>query len=369
LAEYWHLQLAQDPDRLAPALRARLLDACEAYPRYAADLAHLVPRTPEATKRLLALLDRVPDQGDPSARQQIIRHLSQTSDLFRPQLIAHVKEAHEGPGFMENESDVRALARLDWNQAEPLLTDLAQPDKPRLSALSLALQYQHAAVSANPKADDLRRRLTAIATDSSSPAKARDLAVEGLMATQWPGRDDWYLSLLADGSFVTSSDGNTSYSTLEEPAHDQPSVWIPRIAPLVGSSNSRVRQNAVRILVSFQQEESWPDAAVPLLPWLFDPKWVEAESSSWTRHNLIYSLSLVKAPEFRRCFTSFSIPKRTTPSRSSTQPTRSRSTTIRAPFLSCAHSYRMTSPSMSGWPWPRRCWRPETSRRRRRSVL
>lgn len=299
LANYWKYQTYQNPEKLSQVLRIRLLEACEAFPEDAADLAHLTPRTQKAYQRLRVLMDRVTDKGDEysSSRRRIQRYLSQNTDWFRDVLIAHAKAAYEGKGFIENEQDIRALARLDWEQAAPILRQMLQKDKPRLSALALSLQYQHSLQFSTNESDSLRKALKAIAADKDAPAKARDLSIEALMASPWADRDDWFLSLLSDGSLAAPIDDTSVFSPLEDTVHLEPSHWIPRIAPLVASSNPNIRKNAIYILVSFQQDESRPDAAIPLLPWLFNPKWVEVEISSYNRLNLIYSLSRMKVPE------------------------------------------------------------------------
>ena len=187
LAEYWSRQFSQNPEELSDALRLRLLEACEAFPEHAAELAHLVPRTPEANRRLLALLDRLPDKGEGDPRRLLIRYLGQNSEPFRPELIARVRAAHEGEGYAENEEDVRALARLEWDRATALLAGMIKPDRPRMTSLAVDLQYRHAFQSSSRYALALRGRLKAIGVDKSAPAKARNLAIQSLMETNWPG--------------------------------------------------------------------------------------------------------------------------------------------------------------------------------------
>jgi HEAT repeat protein len=297
IAQYWSLQFAQDPGRLPPALRERIVEAAEAYPDWAPDLAHLFPKTPDANRRLLVLLDRAHNIGKGNPQEQITQHLSRNSDYFRPLLVQNAQSVSEGEGFVEHEEDLRAQARLDWNAVVPLLDRLAAMSQPRISALALALQYEHAAQLASPAAVPLRDRLMTTAVNRHLPARARDYAVDSLMKTEWSGRDDWFLSLFDDGTLAAPVDGNFILDTLESPVHREPEKWIPRIAPLVKSSNPSTRLNAIYVLVSFQQEETRADAELPLIPWLFNPKWVEAQDSGHDRHDLIYSLYLVPVPE------------------------------------------------------------------------
>lgn len=297
LARYWKDRFAQDPDRLPMALRERLINAAEAYPDWAADLAHLFPRTDDADRRLFALLDRVHDIGTGDPRQKIIGYLSRNGRYFRSVLLENARAAHEGDGFVENDEDLRALARLDWANASPLLTRFALQKRPRMHALALGLQYEHAAQFHLHAARGLREQLKSIAGDRSVPGSARDFAIASLMRTDWPGRNDWFLSLFLDDTLASLSDHYRLLCPLEEPVHREPEDWIPRIAPLVQSPNPAVRLNVIYVLVSFQQEEARADAQIPLIPWLFDPKWVEARDTGHDRHNLIYSLCLASVPE------------------------------------------------------------------------
>lgn len=297
LAEYWSGQFSQNPEKLSDALRLPLLEACEAFPEHAAELAHLVPRTPEANSRLLALLDHLPDEGEGDPRRLLIRYLGQNSESFRPELIARVRAAHEGEGYVENEEDVRALARLDWDRAGALLPGMIKPDRPRMTALAVDLQYRHAVQSSSRDALALRGSLKAIAVDKSAPAKARDIAIQSLMETNWPGRDEWFISLFHDGTLTSTSDGVFLFNPLEDPVHHDPSRWIPSVAAFVGDPDPNVHLNAVSILASFQGEEACPDAAIPLLPWLFDPKWANPQTSSHWRSTYVYTLSKLTIPE------------------------------------------------------------------------
>lgn len=294
----WMSTFRDHPEKLTDPLRVRLLEACEAYPWNANDLVRWIPQTPEAFARIKALLDKTPEDAFRyRTNQWVIAYLSQNSEYFRPRLIAAAKAVREGPGWVNNVDDLKALARLDWEQAAPILRSYAASQNPRTTALALSLQYRHAVEFSTPDVMRLRTRLRAIAEDRSATGYARNFAIEALMSSDWEGCDEWFLSLLRDRSLHFLVDDVSSFAPLEEPVHRDPSKWIPRIAPLVNSSDSNIRRGAIYILVSFQQRESRPDAALPLLPWLFDPHWVKAGDSGHDRLNLIYSLSRMRVPE------------------------------------------------------------------------
>jgi hypothetical protein len=297
LATYWrHKDTA--PDRLPNSLRDRLLEASEQYPDYAADLAHFFPRTPDTDRRVLAILNRAPSSDISNEnRVELKKYLSRTSKAFRSELLARAEGADEGEGYIENADDVKALARLDWDHAAPLLEKMIVEGKPRTSALALSLQYEHAVKVSDANSAKLQVRLQRIADDQSAPAKARDVAIEALMKADWEGRDSWFLSLFSDEKLASASDGVWSYSPLHEAIEENPSFWIPQIARLVESTNPNVRRNAIFALVLFQQENARADAILPLLPWLSNPHWVTSNNSGDDRRNLIYSLTKVRVPE------------------------------------------------------------------------
>jgi hypothetical protein len=294
----WMSTFRDNPEKLTDPLRVRLLKACEAYPWNASDLVRWIPQTPEAYAQIKALVDKTPENKFRyNTKEWIIAYLSQNSEYFRSRLIAAAKAVREGPGWVNNVDDLKALARLDWEQAAPILRSYVASQNPRTAALALSLQYRHAVEFSTTDVIGLRNQLRTIAEDLSAPAYARDFAIEALMSSDWEGRDQWFLSLLRDPSLHFLVDDVSSFAPLEEPVHREPSEWIPRIAPLVNSSDSNVRKGAVYILVSFKQRESRPDAAIPLLPWLFDPHWVKVGDSGHNRLNMIYSLSRMRVPE------------------------------------------------------------------------
>ena len=294
----WGSTFRDDQAKPTDPLRMRLLEACEAYPWKAADLVRWVPQTPEAYARIKALLEKTPeDKFEHNSKELVVAYVSRNSGYFRPRLIAAAKSVREGPGWINNADDLRALARLDWKQAAAILRSYVAFHNPRAAALALSLQYRHAVELSSTDAVALRRQLRGIAEEKTAKGYARNFAIEALMSSDWEGRDEWFLSLLGDPSLDDLSDGVSIFSPLEEPVHRDPSKWIPKIAPLVNSSDSNVRRSAIYILVSFQATESRPDAALPLLPWLFDPHWVHVGDSGHDRRNLIYSLSKMREPE------------------------------------------------------------------------
>jgi hypothetical protein len=195
----------------------------------------------------------------------------------RGELEKEAAAAHDDDGYLMGGEALAELAKLDWPRAEPLVRRFAAGKQPRRAALALALTYRHEVASGGAAAGAaLRQKLQAIATDRKQPGAARDAAFEALLATEWPGRDDWYLAQFADPTLRPLRDG-VLFSPLAEPVEHDPDRWIPVMIRQLGSRDRAVHDQAVTCLVQFQLEKARADALRPLLPWLADPRWSSAD--------------------------------------------------------------------------------------------
>src|SRR5262249_17471170 len=158
-------------------------------------------------------------------------------------------KAKDKDGYVDGEEALMALAKVDWPTAEPLLQNLLGRE-PRTAALATALLYRHAVEAKEDRdATTYRQRLKEIAASPSAPPRARDTAIEELSLSDWTGREEWYLSLLADETLLEPSDGHRSFSSLTTLFFREPDKWIPVMAKLVESPNRAIRQSAASLLV------------------------------------------------------------------------------------------------------------------------
>lgn len=285
LAKYWAENNEGDPDSVT---RLRLVEASQKFPQLIPRLSKLLPATPAAHEVILKIYEQeVRTKRFRNAwRDEVSKFLRQNTMYLRRELLQKAGSATDKEGYIDGEEDLRALAKLDWPLASEVLKKHAAKSGTRIGALALGLMYRRSLVENDDDAAALyRSKLKSTAEDKKQPGKARAIACEELLDTDWPGRDEWYLNLFQDQTLSDLSDGHTLFSPLSSPVWEKPDDWIPRISRLVGDSNRVVHNAAVQILVSFHLRNGRKDALLPLLPWLFDPKW----SSARDRLRLIQS--------------------------------------------------------------------------------
>lgn len=281
LLEYWEKWVAaSEEDRPVPseAVKQQLFAASEAEPERLARLLPLFSDTPEAAERIKRVYD-VAQYGegvDEGWQKRVREWLLFNSKYFLEDLLALAQKAKDNEGYVENERAVRALARVDWPGAEPLLKGLAGGSQMRVAALSLTLLYRHAQEADDTgDAERYRTQLQAVASDRNAPARARDTAIEALSLTDWPGRDDWYLSLFTDETLFEPRDENYLLSPLTTLFDHEPDKWIPVMTRLVESKDRAVQQGAASCLAHYSMSRPRRDAILPVLRWLSDPDWLK----------------------------------------------------------------------------------------------
>jgi HEAT repeat protein len=181
---------------------------------------------------------------------------------------------------------------LDWKRAEPILKKHLQGKRSRVAALALTLLYRHA-VSAGDKiqADSFRNDLKSMVLDTRARGYARYNAFKALFETDWPGREQWYISLFKHISLLHISDGYYGLCPLKIPLRQDPDHWIPLVASLVGHADKNIHNNAVGCLADLKGRR---DAVKPLIPWLTDPDWAKAIAND--RSSVIYNVGKTRLP-------------------------------------------------------------------------
>lgn len=258
-----------------PAERERILRACRAHPDYFERMVLNLPLREEVFAEMLPLANE---------SDAIRVWLSEHTRHFRADLVKAARETEKGE-YYDGRTSLRALVGLDWKAARPIVERLGRSPRPERRVLALGMQFEH---------DRSRRaELQAVVANRRGPLMPRILAVESLLAVEWPGRDAYCMSLFADPTLREPTVGHFGYAPLAEPVERDPDYWIPKLARLVGSQNRAVHDNAVACLIRFQLRDARADALRPLLPWLADQRW----SSAGDRLRLIQSLEDIKLPE------------------------------------------------------------------------
>ena len=153
-------------------------------------------------------------------------------------------------------------AKNDWIALEPMLEQWSARPSVRFRAAAFATRYRHAIDHGDEvRAIPLRGSLKTIVEDRSAPGMARWTALGALtMQTgagyyfldtrEWPGRDDWLLSLFSDPTFHLLRDDSNMIAPLEIVAGGAPGRFVPLLLPILSGDNEARRQNAASALAS-----------------------------------------------------------------------------------------------------------------------
>lgn len=216
---------------------------------------------------------------------------------------AQAQAAHWTGSYLQGDDSIRELAQHGpASSALNLLIAHEKSAEPRLRALAIALQFEHAqrlGVDAAAR-ERLHRALLALAEDTQAPGYSRAEACRVLLAGNWNGRDAWYEKQLGDKTLRHPTDGVMGYAPLLGPLQRDPAHWVPRLIPLL-QQDPEVRANVAHLLAALAADEELParrDVALALLPWLDDRAWAaDSAYSPSPRAEYITSLSRLNVRE------------------------------------------------------------------------
>ncbi len=335
LLDYWSLHNGNGAQGPKPSnrVRQRLLEACEdrpesfLYPEIFS-LMDCLPENSDTHDRLYKLLNEETG-GKWPWKHNLQTWLRRNTAYFRDDLIKAAREADDHE--YDANKDLRALARLDWNSARPILETLASEEKAFVTPLALTLLYEHAAQEGDSAlTESYRAILKAIVENRQANWNARVETLASLMNTEWSGQEEWFISLFADptlGGFQEDEMGDAS-AVNDVPA---PRGFCPRrefqtgifatalyettfshrnmdwrlsvIVNLLGHNQRKVHNAAVKCLVDFLiksgfltksgEEKKRKEIARKLIPWLTEPNWAAKE----VRAEFIRSLTGLNMPE------------------------------------------------------------------------
>ena len=278
--DYWG-RWANRLDRpaLSNAIKQRLLDACTDDRDRLPEYLPLFSSDEPTVKRIKELFDKAVSDGAVNGwwEEKVRQWLIFNSRFFLDELFALARKVKDNQyGSVQDAEALTALSHLDWQTAEPLINTLVNGNQVRSSALAVSLLYQQAITTKDLAGEEkYRHRLKTIASDRTLPAGARATAIEVLSTTDWSGRDDWYLSLLADDSLRDPTDIQNGFTPLREVFNRDPDKWIPVMIRLVESKDRAVQQAAASLLVMYGTDHPRRDVILPVIRWLSDPDWLD----------------------------------------------------------------------------------------------
>jgi hypothetical protein len=283
LGGYWaqmgHDVVTGNPVQLSDKVRQRLLEYTEQKPDELDDLLPMLPDDRATFTRVKGIYDKNSATQSEDWKTTIRSFLETHGGYFHQELLAEARNVKDDDemGSSEKHEALERLTTVDWPLAEPLLSQFSAAGQPRTALLAKTLLYRHAiSVNDDAGAKRMRAELQTVVADRKALGYSRATALEALLDTEWPSRDDWYLSLFHDPTLRKLRDGYQGFSTLTEPVRNAPDHWIPIMTRLVSNPDRAVHDNAVESLIQFQLRGGRRDALEPLLPWLFNPKWSSA---------------------------------------------------------------------------------------------
>ena len=305
LIDYWQRQdgsrqrLGYTPKPSEETLR-RLLKECDDDPEKISGLVGILPADENIAERVKHYYDEELNNkkfGD--GWQRPVRDwLTFNSKFFVDKLIKKARAVKDEQEYVTNQDELLALAKVDWDSAEPIVNRLLDDsEQPVSNTLAKWASYKHA-LEKNDATDieKFRNQLKAVVEDKTALPGKRDLAFDALVKEgDWEGRDEWYLSLLEDETLAELKVHGQVYTGLTTLVlSSPPKKYAHRMLELLKSDNQVVRSAALRNLSGLITAKD-PEVLGALLPWLSNPKW--AKEIRGERSALVVALREIKMPE------------------------------------------------------------------------
>jgi hypothetical protein len=305
LMDYWTAQNQYNPKytyTVAPSEKTleRIIGEIEKKPELLSGFLNVLANSPDAAEFVKRLYDRESAERnlDENWRTEVKEWLTYNSTYFIDELAEQASFADETGEYVLNQNEVLALARLDWDKARALVERFYNsPTQPILQTLARWALYERALREGSTSdVERYRKELQETVEDKTAKPGNRDLAMDALVESgDFPGRDDWYYSLLEDETLFDLRVNGTSYTSLTTLLnHSAPEKYLAKMLELIKSDNQAVRNAAARNLGTLIDEKN-PDVIRALLPWLENPKWAKEVGSE--RANLVRALIYFQMPE------------------------------------------------------------------------
>jgi HEAT repeat protein len=263
-------------------------------------------RAEDMARGLYQRLDASGDDEDSGRIETLKSWLKTNTDDFSGELEAVASRIRDANEYVENQDALLSLTRVNWDKAEPIVTRMYN-DKSQKATQVLATwaMYVRAKESGGIDVDKYRDELKAVVENKDASGGMRDLALDALVKDgEWPGRDDWYISLLEDETLSDPRVNGRSYTGLTTIMyHIADDSLTERMISLMSSDNVWVRTAAAKNLLirmgkltdSPKNDALRRQMVESMLPWLTKKDWIKADSSQ--RSALVRSLQSVKMPE------------------------------------------------------------------------
>ncbi|MEP6789653.1 MAG: hypothetical protein ABJB40_14535, partial [Acidobacteriota bacterium] len=305
LLDYWERQslgyaaLTYIPEP-SDVTKARIMKEIDRKPVLLPNYLNVFRNDLKAADQFKEHYDREGTTGvyDKETRKAIKAWLTYNSPYFSSDL-AHIASAVTDNGeYVSSHEDLVALAHVDYDKAKPIIDKILADSSLKTSRVAATwAAYKHALDSNSiGDIDEYREALKKFVEDRSAVSGMRDLAMDALASEkEWPGRDEWYYSLMSDetlASLWVNGSQNTGLTTMVMTSPD--GKYVDKMLELARSDNPTVRSNAVANLVTMLSNGN-PEVIKALLPWLEDERW--ARDTGDSRGALLRRLAEVEMPE------------------------------------------------------------------------
>ena len=304
LIAWWATNRLGGEDKLVPSadVLRRLHQAMPRYPTLVRDLMYRLPVTRETCDRIAAVVATERQRPDTPLSSNDFEQFDFWLERRTPYTVAELedklkkisaptnREFFRGDDLLDSlleRAPDRAMAMLEKHAASPDIT-LASWARGRLLDRMVASGDER-------RVEGLRRGLKALAVDTGQPPYARSQSIAAVMKHDWPGRDDWFMSLYLDPTLADLEEGGMGLNPLGSVVYDQPDRLVPRVAALLGHETDHVHDLAADSLIYVKH----PGALRALLPWIEDPTWIRRQTSliDGLRSHLLNTLAEVPVAE------------------------------------------------------------------------
>ncbi|MET0752202.1 MAG: HEAT repeat domain-containing protein, partial [Pyrinomonadaceae bacterium] len=305
LEAYWQAQNEFDPAytyTIKPSAKVleKIRAEIEKNPEELTNYLNVLRDTPDAddfVKRLYESKLNDENLGE-DWRETVKDWLTMNSTYFIKDLVEIAGQAGDTGEYVSNQNELRALARIDWERARPILDRLINDSsQPVSQTLARWAYYEHALREGDiGDIDKYRKLLQETVENKNEKPGNRDLAMDALVESgDFPGRDDWYYSLLSDETLFDLQVGGENYTSLTTLLnHSPPDKYLEKMLELIKSDNQTIRNVAARNLGTLLDEKN-PEVIRALLPWLENPDWAKEVDDE--RQALVTALVSVELPE------------------------------------------------------------------------
>lgn len=306
LLDYWsqpYANLFPTTYRPTPSKKTieRILEHCEDNPEKLPRYLGIFPPKPEIADTIKNIYDKETGKSEQENYEftRVKEWLKFNSRYYIEDLKKSANEVRDENNYVQNANQhvLRALAKVDWDAALPIVQRLENdPSNPYSAILAKWVSYQHARDTGDFATENAYRHdLQKIVENKSATWAQRDLAMDALVIEgDFEGRDEWYLSLLEDETLLKIQDnGYTGLTTLMNASPRK--QWLEKMIELTESSNLSVRTAAARNLMRMYKEGK-PEIIKALVPWLANAAWAK-ESRNKERSALITALGDTLVPE------------------------------------------------------------------------